>query len=136
MTKEHAERPLIPDLAGSETVLLAEDDELVRDLVSSILHQQGYKVLVVENGQKALAAMDSRDGPIDLVLTDMNMPDMDGTQLFEHISAFHPDARALYMSADGSKIIERQDLTESGDNYLQKPFSRRKLAAKVREVLG
>jgi len=136
MTKEHAKRPLIPDLAGSETVLLAEDDNLVRDLVFSILHHQGYKVLVAENGQKALAAMDSRNGPIDLVLTDVNMPDMDGTQLFEQISASYPDARVLYMSADAHKIIERQDFMESGGSYLQKPFSIRKLAAKVREVLG
>jgi hypothetical protein len=127
---------LIPDRAGSETVLLIEDDELVRDLVFSILHQQGYKVLVAENGQKALAALNSRGVPIDLVLTDVNMPDMDGTQLVEQISASHPDARVLYMSADGHKIIDRQEFMESGGSYLQKPFSIRRLAAKVLEVLG
>lgn len=136
MTKKHTKRPLIPDLAGSETVLLAEDDELVRDLVFSTLHHQGYKVLVAENGQKALAAIDSLDGPIHLVLTDMNMPDMDGTQLFEQISASHPEARVLYISADAYKIIERQGLIKPGVNFLQKPFSIRKLASKVREALS
>lgn len=134
MTKGRTRRPLIPELAGSETVLLAEDDELVRDLVFSILHRQGYKVFVAENGQKALAAMDCRDEPIELVLTDMNVPDMDGTQLFEQISASYPDARVLYMSADARKTIKPQDLADSGSSYLQKPFSIRKLASKVREV--
>ena len=129
-------KALIPDLEGSETVLLAEDDEMVRDLVSSILCNQGYTVLVGKNGQQALAALDCHEGPIDLVLTDVDMPDMNGQQLFEQISVSCPGARVLYMSACAQNAIEQEVKAEIDGRFIRKPFSVRKLASKIREVLG
>lgn len=124
------------NLKGSETVLVAEDDKDVRDLVSSMLRQQGYNVLVGENGATALAALQQGAGSIHLLLTDVDMPDMNGKQLFEKVSSLCPDARVLYMSGDADNLIAGKGLPETGVYFLQKPFSGKTLAAKVREVLG
>ena len=127
---------LCSNLKGAETVLVAEDDKDVRDLVSSMLQEQGYKVLVGENGTKALTALQHFAGSIHLLLTDVDMPDMNGKQLFEEVLSYCPDARVLYMSGRVDIAIAERGSPENGEHFLQKPFSVKALSEKVREVLG
>ncbi|MBS3757556.1 MAG: response regulator [Desulfobacterales bacterium] len=131
-----AERPIEADLEASETVLVAEDDEAVRKLVFTMLQQQGYTVLMGENGKKALAALEHHEGPLHLLLTDVDMPDMNGKELFEKVSSSYPDASVLYMSGCADNIVADQCLTKKKHGFLLKPFSVKALAAKIQEVLG
>ncbi len=126
-------RPAV--LGGSETVLLVEDNESVRNLALSILRRQGYTVLAAENGRAALALLDRHDGQVDLLLTDVVMPEMNGRQLFEALSGSHPRIKVLYMSGYTDDVIAHRGVMDPGVAFIQKPFSLKALAAKVREVL-
>ena len=117
-------------------VLLVEDNEQVRDLSLAILKQKGYTVLVADSGKKALALLDRHDGPVHLLLTDVVMPGMNGKQLFEQVSERYPDVRVLYMSGYTENIIAHHGVMGDGVQFIQKPFSVKSLAAKVREALG
>jgi CheY-like chemotaxis protein len=121
--------------AGSEVVLLVEDDRQVRNLSSVILQRQGYHVLVAQNGEEALSLLKDREGPLDLLLTDVIMPDMNGKELFEKVSALYPDAGVLYMSGYTDDVIAHHGVIDEGVHFIEKPFTVRALAAKVREVL-
>ena len=120
---------------GSETVLLAEDNEQVRELALAILKRQGYTVLPAASGKEALAILDRLDGPVDLLLTDVVMPEMNGKQLFDRVSATCPDIKVLYMSGYTDNVIAHHGMIDASIHYIQKPFSVKALAAKVREVL-
>jgi len=120
---------------GSETILLTEDNEQVREMTNEILTCQGYKVLIAENGRDALAALDQHDGPVHLLLTDVIMPDMNGRELSEQIAAREPDMKVIFMSGYTDNVITHHGVTDPGVNFIQKPFSVKALAAKVREVL-
>jgi two-component system cell cycle sensor histidine kinase/response regulator CckA len=120
---------------GSETILLVEDEEAVRTVASRILLNQGYTVLKASNGQEALAAMEKVEGKIDLILTDVVMPEMGGLELAEHLRGRCPGLKVVYMSgyAEGDKLQPGIDDPEC--SFLQKPFSAESLMLKVREVL-
>ncbi len=120
---------------GSETILLAEDNEQVREMTNEILTWQGYKVLIAENGRDALAALDQHDGPVHLLLTDVIMPDMNGRELFERIAVQDPAMKVIFMSGYTDNVITHHGVMEPGVNFIQKPFSIKALTAKVREVL-
>ena len=123
------------DLKGSEIVLLVEDEEQVRDLALAILEKQGYRVLAAAGGPEALDILHSQKGAVDLLLTDVVMPRMNGRQLFEKVSGLCPDVKVLYMSGYTDEMIADQGILEDGVNFLQKPFTVRGLSSKVREVL-
>jgi CheY-like chemotaxis protein len=123
------------DLHGSETILLVEDNEQVRILSLAILEQQGYAVLTAENGRKALMLLDKHDGSLDLLLTDVVMPEISGKDLFERISGDYPDLKVLYMSGYTDDVIGHRGMLDEGVNFIQKPFSAKGLAAKVRQTL-
>ncbi len=137
LSGEHAaEQTLNSNPKASETVLVAEDDSEVRELVAAMLQRQGYRVLAGENGEKAFEALKRHKGPINLLLTDVDMPDMNGRELFEKMSGLYPDVKVLYMSGRINNPIAQENVREASINFLQKPFTVQALAAKVREVLG
>lgn len=120
---------------GSETVLLVEDEESVRQLVSETLVAKGYTVLEAENGEDALKLASSHQGAIDLLITDVVMPGMSGRELSKHICASDPDTKVLYLSGYTEDAILHEGVLEAGAAFLQKPFSLQALARKVKYVL-
>ena len=130
------DQPLLPHPSpGTETVLLAEDEEVVRRLAREILSGNGYKVLEAGNGREALLLSEAHRGEIHLLLTDVMMPKMSGRELGERIRLQRPDLRILYMSGYTDDAILRDGVLEDGIPFLQKPFTPEGLARKVREVL-
>ena len=129
-------RPLLPHPSpGTETVLLAEDEEGVRRLAREILSGNGYQVLEAGNGREALLLSEAHRGEIHLLVTDIVMPKMSGRELTERIRPLRPDLRILYMSGYTDDAILRHGVLEDGIPFLQKPFTPEGLARKVREVL-
>jgi PAS domain S-box-containing protein len=120
---------------GTERVLLVEDEDAVRILAARVLMEQGYAVLEARNGLEALAMLERPDHGIDLVLTDVVMPDMGGVELADRVAAVHPDVRIVYMSgySEGDKL--HPAVRESSHPFLQKPFSPESLAIRIREAL-
>jgi PAS domain S-box-containing protein len=121
--------------SGSETLLLVEDDTRVRELARQVLQGQGYIVLEAQNPQEALLLSSRYTGPIQLMLTDVVMPGMTGKALAEELSQTRPDLKVLYMSGYTDSTIAHHGVLEAGVAFLQKPFSLRALARKVRAVL-
>ena len=133
---EGGDRPLLPHPSpGTETVLLTEDEEVVRRLTREILSGNGYKVLEAGNGREALLVSEAHRGEIDLLLTDVIMPKMSGRDLGERIRLQRPGLRILYMSGYTDDAILRHGVLENGIPFLQKPFTPEGLARMVREVL-
>ena len=120
---------------GRETILVVEDEEVVRRLAVRILRGQGYKVLEASNGADTLMICKEQKEPIDLILTDVVMPQMGGRQLVEQLRQLRQDLKVLYMSGYTDKFIDDRGVLEEGVNYIQKPFAIEGLAKKVREVL-
>jgi len=120
---------------GSETILLVEDEPAVRNVAIRVLMNQGYFVLAASNGEEALALAEKVGGAIDLVLTDVVMPDLGGPELVARLLERWPGMRAVYMSgyAEGDKA--RHGMQDPETSFLQKPFSADSLVPLVREVL-
>jgi CheY-like chemotaxis protein len=125
--------PALP--TGSETILLVEDDEAVRDLARLVLETQGYTVLEAANGQQALQLAAHDTGPIHLLLTDVVMPGLSGNLLADQLALSHPNLKVLFMSGYTDEAISHHGVLASGVALLQKPFSPVVLAQKVRAVL-
>jgi len=121
--------------AGSETLLLVEDEDGVRRLLTHVLHKRGYKVIEASNGEEALRLFERRGPEIQLVLTDMVMPHMGGRQLGERLRAISPDLKIIYMSGYTDDVLVRTGALGPGMSFLQKPLRPEVLAAKVRETL-
>jgi CheY-like chemotaxis protein len=120
---------------GSETLLLVEDEQAVRTLVRRILESYGYTVIEASGAAQALEAARRWEGPIHLVLTDVVMPEMSGSELAPRVAELRPDVRVLFMSGYTDDAIVRQGLVGEGGHFLQKPFTPEVLAHKVRDVL-
>ena len=121
---------------GSETILLVEDDESLRKLVQIVLEQNGYKILEAINGEDALRVAEAYDGPIDMIITDVVMPRVGGRELINRLQPVYPDIKVIFMSGHTDSTIAHHGLLETGINFIQKPFSIRELAKKVREILN
>jgi CheY-like chemotaxis protein len=126
---------VLTETRGSETVLVIEDDDMVRDLAVSVLRDQGYNVLSAASGVQCLEMLQAYRGPFDLLLTDVIMPDLNGKELYEKVLRSHPKVRVLYMSGYTGNVISHHGVLEGGVAFLQKPFSAQGLCLKVREVL-
>jgi two-component system cell cycle sensor histidine kinase/response regulator CckA len=126
--------PAIP-LSGTETILLVEDEPEVRRLVQKILDMHGYAVLSAASPAEAIAISRSRPGTIDILVTDVIMPGMNGRELARALSTARPDLRVLYMSGYTDAAIAHQGILDPGTAFLSKPFTPDVLARKVREVL-
>ena len=120
---------------GSETILLAEDAEVLRRLLREILVQHGYTVLLAGNGAEALQRSREHTGPIHLLVTDMVMPQMSGRELASRLLPQRPETKILYMSGYTEEAIATHGVLDAGTAFLEKPFSPDSLARKVREIL-
>jgi CheY-like chemotaxis protein len=120
---------------GTETILLAEDEEGVRRLVRTVLESYGYQVVEAQNGREALAVSLRHLGTIHLLVTDVVMPMMSGRDLAHRLLQQRPNLRVLYMSGYTEEAIIRHGVAAAGTALVQKPFSPTALARKIREVL-
>jgi PAS domain S-box-containing protein len=120
---------------GTETVLLVEDDEVVRELVGNMLQNLGYTVLTAANGEEAVAVCKTHEGVIHLALTDVVMPVMGGPDATERMLAIRPGIKLLFMSGYTDHAALRRGVLKEGTPFLQKPFTSDSLARKIREVL-
>ena len=124
--------PAPPD----ETILLVEDDPPTRSLISRVLQNQGYQLLEARNGHEALSLATNHRGRIDLLFTDIVMPDMDGFTLGERLGESHPRTQVLFMSGNSDRSIAvRGGLREAGEAFLLKPFTSGDLLQTIREQL-
>lgn len=121
------------DLAGGQTILAVEDDEAVRELILEVLSLHGYQVIAACDGQQALALSRAHEGPIDLVLTDVVMPGMNGKQLADALCKERPDLRVLYSTGYVGDELVRRGISEQ--EVLEKPYMGDTLIAKVQEAL-
>jgi PAS domain S-box-containing protein len=120
---------------GQETVLLVEDEEMVRRVAREILEAQGYTVLVASNGHEAAQTAAQHAGPIDLLLTDVVMPGMSGRVVADRLATSRPEARVLFMSGYTDGAIAHHGVLDPRMAYLAKPFTVDSLSRRVREVL-
>ena len=127
--------PSSASLAGTETVLLVEDDDQVRRVVVSTLRRQGYELLVAADGVEALRLMEERDGPVHLMLTDVVMPRMSGRDLAETLKTRHPGMRVLFMSGYTQDAMLRHGVSDGSLAFVQKPVTPEVLATRVRQAL-
>jgi signal transduction histidine kinase len=124
------------DLKGEETILLVEDDPLVRRVAGKILKVHGYNILEADNGLAALDLGHRHSQPIDLLFTDIVMPDMNGRDLAERWKLIHPESLILYTSGYNENIVIQHGTLEPGISFIPKPYRMTTLAEKVREVLN
>ena len=122
-------------LRGSETILLAEDDDQVRAVALGILRKRGYRVIEARNAGEALRQSEKHAGTIHLLLSDVVMPEMSGPELGRRLASARPDMKVLCMSGYTDDSIVRHGVLEAGIAYLQKPLTADALTTKVREVL-
>jgi nitrogen-specific signal transduction histidine kinase/CheY-like chemotaxis protein len=134
-SKESSGRVSGQDLGGTETVLLVEDEDVVRNLVRSILERHGYAVLGAADGTEAMRLLARHLGRVDLLLTDVVIPQMSGPELAEQVVASHPEVGLLYMSGYTDNAIVHHGVLDAGLAFIQKPFTPEALLRKVREVL-
>jgi CheY-like chemotaxis protein len=120
---------------GSETVLLVEDHEALRELAGSVLRESGYRLLEAPDPETALRICAEHRGPIDLLVTDVVMPGSSGLELAERILRQRPEMAVLYMSGYSNDVAMRSGLVKTGAAFLEKPFTPSVLRRKVREVL-
>jgi two-component system, cell cycle sensor histidine kinase and response regulator CckA len=120
---------------GDELVLLVEDDPSVRELSTTFLRRQGYRVVVSQNGSEALAYAEKNHGPIDILLTDVVLPGMNGRELAERIRLLHPETAVLFASGYTEDTILRTGVMSDRFHFITKPYSLQAIAHKVREVL-
>ena len=133
--REIEKKELLTDLGGPETILIVEDNEQVRNLVQTVLTRHGYKVLVPESSQSALAVLSGHSRQIHLMLTDVVMPEMNGRELFALAAKLNPDLKVLFMSGYTDDVIAHRGVLDEGVNFIQKPFTLRALLTRIREVL-
>ena len=123
-----------PLAAGTETLLVAEDEEIVRNLMKKILEKAGYKVIVADNGEEAVTRFEEHDD-ISLVLADMVMPRKNGKEMLDEIRKIKPDTKAVFISGYSADIIAKKGKLEEGMEFITKPFKKDDLLQKIREVL-
>jgi two-component system cell cycle sensor histidine kinase/response regulator CckA len=124
-----------PPPRGTETILLVEDERSLRDVIGEDLEELGYTVLAAANGSEALGLAASHRGGIDLVLTDVILPKMNGRELVTKLSEEHAGLAAVYMSGYTANVIARHGVLEEGVHFVQKPFAARALAERIRKAL-
>jgi CheY-like chemotaxis protein len=120
---------------GTETILLVEDEDGVRTLTRQLLQKQGYMVLEARHGGEALLICERHTGPLHLMLTDVVLSQMSGRELAQRLYQVRPEMRVLFMSGYSEEAIVQHGVLDSGNAFLQKPFTAESLSAKVREVL-
>jgi CheY-like chemotaxis protein len=135
---EELRRPAVPEQLprATETVLLVEDEDMVRRMTREVLEGAGYRVLEASSGFEALRVSTGHNGRLDLLLTDVVMPGMSGRELSERLAPVRPAMKVLYMSGHTDDAIFHHGVTQAGTGFLQKPFTPDALERRVRELLG
>jgi CheY-like chemotaxis protein len=134
--EEPVEEPRVRSLpSGSEIILVVEDEEIVRDYTVQTLQMQGYKVLEAADGRDALRLCSSLEEPVDLIMTDVVMPNLSGREFIEQMREIWKDCKVLYMSGYTDDVMLRQGLPGGNISFIKKPFNTITLLSKIREVL-
>ena len=120
---------------GHETILVVEDESMILEMVKLMLETLGYRVLAASTPGEAIRIAGERSVAIDLLLTDVVMPGMTGRDLVQNLNSLYPELKCLFMSGYTGDVIAHHGVLDEGVHFIQKPFSRRELAAKAREVL-
>jgi signal transduction histidine kinase/CheY-like chemotaxis protein len=127
--------PEVHATGGSETILLVEDQPMLRDLVETILTRSGYTILAAGSPAKALEIAAQHPGPVPLLITDLILPEMNGRVLAEHLARSRPDMRVLYISGYTEDVIADRGALDPGTCLLEKPFTTEQLSHKIRKIL-
>ncbi len=128
--------PLKVDRPGTETILLVEDENTILQMTTLMLKRLGYTVLPAGSPELALDIVRTHDKGLDLLITDVVMPEMNGRELASRIQAVYPDIPVLFMSGYTADVIAHRGVLDQGVNFIQKPFSKKELAVKIRDVMG
>ena len=120
---------------GQETILLVEDESMILEMTTMMLKQLGYLVLPASTPGEAICLAHDHAGEINLLMTDVVMPEMNGRDLAKNLLSLYPDLKRLFMSGYTSDVIAHHGVLEEGVNFIQKPFTMNDLASKVREVI-
>jgi len=124
-----------PRSVGTETILVVEDEEIVLQLACEALEALGYSVISASNPEEAMKLVDEYEGAIDLLLSDVVLPQMDGPSLFKRLALVRPDLKVLYVSGYAGNSIVHHGVLDPGVHFLPKPFTLDGIAKKVREAL-
>jgi PAS domain S-box-containing protein len=122
-------------LRGSETILLVEDEPMILAMTREMLERLGYKVLAADRPEESIRMAGEYDGEINLLMTDVVMPEMNGMDLAERVAALYPDIKLLFMSGYTADVVAHRGVLDEGVAFLQKPFILKDLADKLRRVL-
>jgi PAS domain S-box-containing protein len=125
-----------PVKRGDETILLVEDEAAILEMTTTMLERLGYHILPASTPGEALALAESFNGTISLLLTDVVMPGMNGRDLARQIVALHPNITPLFMSGYTANVIAHHGVLDTGVQFLEKPFSKKDLASKIRDALN
>ncbi len=126
-------RTAIPE---PKTILLIDDEQSVRSIVTKILQRASYKVLEADSGEAALKIVESHAGRIDLVVTDLHMPGLTGPEAAKKLAAVRPGLKVLFMSGYAEQDVVARTGVSEGANFLHKPFSGQELAKAVKAAIG
>lgn len=118
------------------TILLIDDEQSVRSIVKRILQRANYKVLEAESGEAALKLVESHTGTIDLVVTDLHMPGLNGPEVVKMLASVRPGLKVLFMSGYAEHDVVARTGVPGGANFLHKPFSGQELTAAVTKAIG
>ncbi|MDQ1269444.1 MAG: hypothetical protein QG618_752, partial [Thermodesulfobacteriota bacterium] len=129
-------RPVAPLLTGDETILLVEDEPAALEMTQTMLKKFGYTVIAASSPVQAMHIAEKNSGRIKLLLTDVVMPGMTGRDLSDNLTARYPQLKCLFMSGYTSNVIAHHGVLDDNINFIQKPFSSRELATRVREALN
>ncbi len=135
IVREETSRPGAAAAGGSETILVVEDDRIVLNLVERILKERGYKVHCASEGEEALEIAKKIVGDLDILVTDVVMPGMNGRELHRRVTEYCPEVKVLFMSGYTDNVIIHKGFVGEGVKFLQKPFTVRELADKIRDTL-
>jgi CheY-like chemotaxis protein len=130
-----SEKSQLKELTGDETVLLVEDEDMVRTMARRLLELKGYHVMDANNGKDAVRISRENIGKIDLLLTDVIMPNMNGRELFDRLRPTQPNMKALFMSGYSEEFIAEFGILDEDTHFIAKPFKMDELALMVRSVL-
>jgi DNA-binding NtrC family response regulator len=123
------------NLKGVESILLVEDNAQVRRMTHTMLNRLGYTVIVAQDGDEALSALSVQGGKVDLMLTDVVLPGINGQEIYNQAANTYPWLKVLYMSGYSDDMIAHHGMLEKDVDFIEKPFSTRDLAKKIRQVL-